>query len=166
MSYVLSSIPAKAAYQTPSNAAQQWAAQLPPEPIHLGRLLITFCIGVVAALAWQSYGDAAREMIANSSPRLSWLAPSAALGAQATAAPSPDQKELKAISIGLAGLQQRVDQIAAAQEQMAGDITNRLQAVEQDIADKTLVPPPLAAAVPALKPPSRPSPPEGPRPGR
>ena len=105
-------------------------------------------------------------MIANSSPRLSWLAPSAALGAQATAAPSPDQKELKAISIGLAGLQQRVDQIAAAQEQMAGDITNKLQAVEQDIADKILVPPPLAAAVPALKPPSRPSPPEGTRPGR
>jgi hypothetical protein len=164
MSYVLSSIPAKAAYHTSSNTAQQWAAQLPPEPIHSGRLLITFCIGVVAALAWQSYGDAAREMIANSSPRLSWLAPSAALGAQAAAAPAPDQNQLKAISIGLAGLQQRVD-LAAAQEQMAGDITNRLQAVEQDIADKILVPPAQTAAVPALKPPSRPSPPEGPRPG-
>src|SRR5215467_5235007 len=139
MSYVLSSIPAKAAYHTPSNAAQQWAAQLPPEPIHLGRLLITFCIGVVAALAWQSEGDVAREMIANSAPRLSWLAPSVALGEQAAAAPSPDQK--------------------------AGDITNRLQAVEQDIADKILVPT-QGAAVPALKPPPRPSPPEGPRPGR
>ena len=163
MSYVLSSIPSKIAYQTPSNAAQQWAAQLPPEPIHVGRLLITFCIGVVATLAWQSYGDAAREMIANSSPRLSWLAPSAALAAQA-AAPSPDREELKAISIGLAGLQQRVDQIAAAQEQMAGDITNRLQAVEQDIADRIPAPQALAAAAP-LKPPSRPAPPEGPRPG-
>ena len=25
--------------------------------------LITFCIGVAATLGWQSYGDAAREMI-------------------------------------------------------------------------------------------------------
>jgi hypothetical protein len=95
------------------------------------------------------------------------LAPSAVSVSQADpAAFSPDQKELKAISSGLAGLQQRVDQIAAPQEQMAGDITNRLQAVEQDIADKISTPPAQAAAVPALKPPSRPSPPEGPRPGR
>jgi hypothetical protein len=162
MSYVLSSIPSKAAYQ--------WAAQLPPEPVHVGRLLIAFCIGIVATLAWQSYGDAAREMIARSSSRLAWLAPLAAPAAPASqadaAAFSPDQKELKAISTGLAGLQQRVDQIAAAQEQMAGDITNRLQAVEQDIADKISAPPAQAAAAPALKPPSRPSPPEGPRPGR
>jgi hypothetical protein len=166
MSYVLSSIPSKAAYQIPT-LAHQWAAQLPPEPVHVGRLLIAFCIGIVATLAWQSYGGAVREMIANSSPRLSWLAPSAAPVSQADAAAiSPDRKELNAISIGLAGLQQRIDQIPAAQEQMAGDITNRLQAVEQDIADKISPPPAQAAAVPALKPPPRPSPPEGPRPGR
>jgi hypothetical protein len=159
MSYVLSSIPSKAAYQIPSNAAHQWAAQLPPEPVHVGRLLIAFCIGIVATLAWQS--------IANSSLRLSWLVPSAVRVSQADAAAfSPDRKELNAISIGLAGLQQRIDQIAAAQEQMAEDITNRLQTVEQDIADKISTPPAQAAAVPALKPPSRPSPPEGPRPGR
>jgi hypothetical protein len=167
MSYVLSSIPSKAAYQIPSNAAHQWAAHLPPEPVHVGRLLIAFCIGIVATLAWQSYGDAAREKIANSSPRLSWLATSAVRVSQADAAAfSPDRKELNAISIGLTGLQQRIDQIAAAQEQMAEDITNRLQTVEQDIADKISTPPAQAAAVPALKPPSRPSPPEGPRPGR
>jgi hypothetical protein len=58
-------------------ARLEWAAQFPPEPVHAGRLLIAFCIGIVATLAWQSYGGAAREMIANSSPRLSWLAPSA-----------------------------------------------------------------------------------------
>jgi hypothetical protein len=122
-------------------ARLEWAAQFPPEPVHAGRLLIAFCIGIVATLAWQSYGGAVREMIANSSPRLSWLAPSAVSVLQADpAAFSPDQKELKAISSGLAGLQQRVDQIAAPQEQMAGDITNRLQAVEQDIADKISVP--------------------------
>ncbi len=35
----------------------------------LVRFLITFCSGVAATLAWQSYGDAAKPMIANSSPQ-------------------------------------------------------------------------------------------------
>src|SRR5436190_5744175 len=43
----------------------------------LSRFLLVFCIGVATALAWQSYGDAARAMIANSSPQLGWLAPQA-----------------------------------------------------------------------------------------
>src|SRR5216684_3468699 len=47
-------------------------------PLAITRFLITFCVGVAATLAWQSYGDAAREMIANASPQLSWLAPQAA----------------------------------------------------------------------------------------
>src|ERR1700730_1469492 len=51
-------------------------------PLAFARFLITFCIGVAATLAWQSYGDAAREMIANSSPQLGWLAPQAAPVAQ------------------------------------------------------------------------------------
>src|SRR6266550_4290509 len=41
----------------------------------LARLLMTFCIGVAATLAWQSYGDATRQIIANSYPQLRWLAP-------------------------------------------------------------------------------------------
>jgi hypothetical protein len=41
----------------------------------LVRFLIALCIGIAATLAWQSYGDAARAMIANSSPQLGWLAP-------------------------------------------------------------------------------------------
>src|SRR5262249_39339618 len=44
----------------------------------LVRFLIIFCTGVAATLAWQSYGDPAREMIANSYPQLSSLAPHAA----------------------------------------------------------------------------------------
>src|SRR6266540_2974865 len=48
----------------------------------LARFLVTFCIGVAATLAWLSYGDAAREMIASSSPQLGWLAPQAAPVAQ------------------------------------------------------------------------------------
>src|SRR5262249_56071286 len=41
-------------------------------------LLIAFCSGVAATLAWQSYSRAPRKMIANSSPPPSWSAPHAA----------------------------------------------------------------------------------------
>jgi len=45
---------------------------------------ITFCIGVAATLTWQTYGDAARNAIATSFPRLVWLAPQATPVAQNT----------------------------------------------------------------------------------
>ena len=66
------------------------------------RLLIAFFIGVVATLAGQSYGNTAREIIANSSPQLSWLAPQDAVGqtaspTTATTASSLDSEELKAL---------------------------------------------------------------------
>lgn len=95
----------------------------------LTRLLIAFCVGVVATLSWQSYGDAAREMVASSYPQLGWLAPRSAPGAQvipgtvAQSITSPDPQELKAISLGLTAVRQRVDQLAAGQEQMTREIT-------------------------------------------
>src|SRR5712672_1147302 len=71
-------------------------------PLAIARFLITFCVGVAATLAWQSYGDAAREMIANSYPQLGWLTPQAepvaqnapdAIALAAPATPSPDQQQ-------------------------------------------------------------------------
>jgi hypothetical protein len=120
------------------------------------RFLITFCVGVFATLAWQSYGDTARERIANSYPQLGWLAPEAAVAqtAPATIVPpitSPDQQEFKAMSSDLAALRQRVDQIAAGQDRITRDITVKLQAAEQDILDKISAPPPQVAAAPARK---------------
>jgi hypothetical protein len=127
------------------------------------RFLTTFCIGVAATLAWQSYGDAAREIIANSYPHLRWLAPQTELNRRDTielvapVAVSVDQQQL---SLDLEAVRQSVDriaagiaiiegqisrsadriateqiahnvaQLAAAQEQMTGEIT-KLQAVEQ-----------------------------------
>jgi hypothetical protein len=127
------------------------------------RFLITFCIGVAAALAWQSYGDAAREMIASASPQLGWLAPQAAplvrtasdiVAPAAPPTPSPDQ-QLKAMSLDLAAVRQNVEQLAAqfaaGQQQMAGDIAT-LQAAQQDILHKISLPPPRPAAIPARKP--------------
>ena len=134
----------------------------------LSRFLITFCIGVAATLAWQSQGDAVREMIASSYPQLGWLSPQAVPDA-----PSPDLQQLKAMSTDLAVARQSVDQLAAqfiaGQEQMTRDITKlhaaeqdilenivKLHATEQDlledILDKISAPPPRPVAAPARKP--------------
>jgi SPOR domain len=47
----------------------------------LARFLITFCSGIAATLAWQSYSDAARKTIANSFPQQRSSALQAAPGA-------------------------------------------------------------------------------------
>jgi hypothetical protein len=125
------------------------------------RFLITFCLGIAATLAWQSYGDRARGIIANLSPQLGWLAPQVALaqtaaGATAAATPSVDQQEFKAISLNLAAVRQRVDQlaaqVAAGQEQVTRDFTMKLQAAEQDILGKLPATPQQPAAAPARRP--------------
>jgi len=126
------------------------------------RFLIAFCVGVAATLAWQSYGDPARQIIASSYPQLGWLAPQAAVAQTAPdtivpPAPSPNQQELKAMSLGLAAVRQRVDQLAVGQEQIRRDITTKLQAAEQESRDKSSVPPPQPAAAPARKPAPPPS---------
>jgi hypothetical protein len=126
------------------------------------RLLIIFCIGVAATLVWQSYAGAAREMIANSSPQLRWLAPQSqtapdVVAPTAPATPSPDVEQLKAMSLGLAVVRQSVEQLAAAQQQMTDEIA-KLQATEQEILDKiSMLPRPTAAPAPARKPASPPS---------
>jgi hypothetical protein len=114
----------------------------------LARFLVTFCIGVAATLAWLSYGDSAREIIANSSPQLGWLAPKPA-APQATPPAGLQQQQLNAISLGLGAMRQSVDQLAAqltaGQEQMTREIT-MLRAAQQEIIDKISVTPPPAAA--------------------
>ena len=121
------------------------------------RLLIIFCIGVAATLVWQSYGDAAREMIANSSPTLRWLAPQAVaqtapdMVAPTAPATPPDVQQLKAMSLGLAAVRQSLEQLAAAQQQLTDEIA-KLHATEQDILDKLSTPPrPTPAPAPARK---------------
>jgi hypothetical protein len=107
-------------------------------------LPIAFCIGVAATLAWQSYGDTAREMIANAHPQLAWLAPQGepvtqnapvAVAVAAPAAPAFDQQQLKAIAIDLEAMRRSIDRIApgivAGQEQMARSIDRIATTQEQ-----------------------------------
>jgi hypothetical protein len=127
-----------------------WAAEPPieqPAPPRrasrpIARFLITFGLGVAATLAWQSYGDTAREIVAASHPQLGWLAPRAAAAQAAPdpvalAIPAADPQEIK---LGLAAMRERMDRLAtqltAGQDQMTRDITARLQTAERDILDK------------------------------
>jgi hypothetical protein len=163
----------------PSKRRQPLAVRI---PLAIARFLITFCIGVGATLAWQSYGDAAREMIANSSPQLAWLAPEAApversipdaiAPAAESVAPAADPQPLNPVSVDLDAVRQSVDriaagqeqitrtvgQLAAGQEQMAREIS-KLQAIEQYMLYKNSEPPPrpAAAPAPAPKPAARPA---------
>jgi hypothetical protein len=138
----------------------------------LVRFLITFCLGVATTLAWQSYGDAARKMVASSHPQLGWLAPQTATlvgSASGTttpaepAAPSADAQRLKAILLDLAAMRQSVSldlaamrqsmdqvaaQLAAGNQQIASDIAT-LQAAQQAILRKVSAPPPRPATIPA-----------------
>jgi hypothetical protein len=153
-------------------------------PLALARFLITFGIGVGATFAWQSYGDTAREMVANAYPQLAWLAPLAAPVAQdpaeavapaepaAPAAPASDQQQLGAVSLDLDAVRQSVDRIATNQEQISRTIGQlvtgqeqmtreiaKLQAIEQYILYKNSEPPPRPAPspAPAPRPAARPS---------
>jgi hypothetical protein len=129
----------------------------------LVRLVIIFCISVGATLAWQSYGDVARAMIADSFPRLGWLAPQATPQAAhpaqivsetvALATPSaalPELQQLKEMSLLFATMRQSVEQLAANQQQMAGDIA-KLLADQQELMQKVSAPSPRPAAAPARK---------------
>jgi len=112
--------------------------------IRLALAPLTFCIGVAATLTWQTYGDAARNAIATSFPRLVWLAPQATPVAQntsdifapaASAASFPDQQQLDAMSLDLDAVRQSVDRMAtsitAGQEQMTRSVDRIAASQEQ-----------------------------------
>jgi hypothetical protein len=108
----------------------------------LTRFLIAILIGVGGTLAWQSHGDAAREMIVSRVPTLAWLLSVSATKSTTGAAISPDPvQQLQPLASNLDVVRHSVDQLAAKQEQMVQNIA-ALQAVEEDIRQKMSSPPP------------------------
>jgi hypothetical protein len=97
------------------------------------RFALTFCVGIAATLAWQPYGDAAREMIASSSPQLGWLAPQPAPAMQA----APDPLQHDATPAALDAVRERIDRIATGQDQMTrviGQLTATQERIAQEIS--------------------------------
>src|SRR6267142_769615 len=123
----------------------------------LTRFSIAALIGVGATLGWQSYGDAAKEMVIARAPTLAWLLSISTTKPPvvATTSPGPVQ-QLEPLAYNLDVVRRSVEQLAAQQEQMAQNIAT-LQAVEEDIRQKVSSPPPSpsqqAAPVPQYRPP-------------
>jgi hypothetical protein len=126
------------------------------------RFLTTFCLGIAATLAWQSYGDAARETISGAYPQLGWLAPRASATtttqttAMAASVRSADPRDIQELSQSLAAMRQRVDQLAvqlaAGQDQMTRDIAAKVAMAERDILDRISAGQPRPEVTAARKP--------------
>ena len=124
----------------------------------LARFSIAVLIGVGATLAWQSYGDKAREMLSTQVPSLRWLsvstttstpdgqgsaqntavsqsAPVPQTAAPAAAATTSEFTQLEPMARDLAAMRRSLEQLAVKQEQMAQNIAT-MQAAEQDIRKK------------------------------
>ena len=114
-------------------------------PRGFARFLVAICIGVVGTLAWQSYGEAtkqiivtraaelgwspeAKQMIASGIQQLGWTKPSAGpentapqqtVAPKASTAPSLDPAQVQQMVQSLAALRESVQQLAARQESLA-----------------------------------------------
>ncbi len=113
------------------------------------RFSIAVLIGVCATLAWQSYGDEAREMLSTQVPSLRWLSVSNTTAAlpqpapvpPAAAAPAvitaPELAQIEPMGRDITAMRAALEQLAAKQEQITQTIAT-LQAVEQEIKRKIL----------------------------
>ena len=163
----------------------------------LCRYAVVIVLAVAGTLAWQSYGEAAKQVIATRAPELGWSPPAkemiagwiaqlgwtkpsaetsvGALPAAETAQPIPvvqtapetvvakapavasvDPEQMQQIMQSLTALGQSVQQLAAAQDQLARQIT-ALQGNDLEILKRVPAPPPLPATAPVRKPTPAPS---------
>jgi hypothetical protein len=135
-----------------------------------GRYLVAILIGVAATLAWQSYGESAKQIIAARAPELGWspqakqmianwtvgwtkspAGPEKQATPVAQTAPSLDPRQVQQITQNLTALRQTVEQVAGGQDQMARDIA-RLEAAVAELIAKTPEPPAQPSVAPARKP--------------
>ena len=140
-----------------------------------GRYLVAILIGVAATLAWQSYGELAKQIIATRAPELGWSpeakqmiatsiqwigwtkppagpekqAPPVAQTAPTT--PSLDPGQVQQMTQNLATLRQTVEQLAGGQDQVAREIA-RLEAAVAELIAKIPEPPAQPSVAPARKP--------------
>jgi hypothetical protein len=144
------------------------------------RYMLAICIGVAATLAWQSYGQATKQIIATRAPELAWSPeakqtiaslvgqlgwtkpadpansaarpdmPEATQAADA-AQTAPNPQQVHQIALDLAALRQTVEQVAASQTKIAGEINNLL-VTDMEIFLKIPTPPQPPPAASSRKP--------------
>jgi hypothetical protein len=138
------------------------------------RYLVAILIGVAATLAWQSYGESAKQIVAAKAPELGWspqakqiiaswtagwtkpppspekIAPET-VAPKAPPAPSVDPAQVQQIAQSLAAQRQIIDQLAGGQDQMGRNIA-RLEAAVAELIAKIPEPPAKPPVAPARKP--------------
>jgi hypothetical protein len=107
----------------------------PPRRIlrRLIRFVVAVVIGIGGTLAWQSYGDVAKELAATRAPTLGWLLSYVPTNPPAVAVSRNPALQLPAP--GLDALRRSVELLASRQDQMAQNIA-ALQVVGEDIRQK------------------------------
>jgi hypothetical protein len=105
--------------------------------LRLPHFFIAVVIGIGATLGWQSYGDAAREIVVEQIPTLASLLPVSTTKSRALAATSPEiVQQLLPLTFGINVMRRSVDQLIAKQEQLAQNIAVLQAAVEEDVRQK------------------------------
>jgi hypothetical protein len=124
----------------------------------LARFVAVVLIGVGLTLAWQSYGEQAKEFARTSAPSLAWLLPAenAKKSLEATAS-SELMQQMKLIAVDVAIARRNLGQLAATQEQIAAaqDQISRNIAALQEAAQETRAQAPSPPAPRAIHPPAR-----------
>jgi hypothetical protein len=141
----------------------------------LTRFIAAVLIGVGLTLAWQSYGEQAKQMARTWVPSLAWLVPQPDAKPPSDADVLPEMaQQIRLIALDVAIVRRNLgqlatnqDQLAAKQDQMTQNMA-ALQEIEQDVRQKTFSPPPAPKPVapPApkpLRPAARSSPPAAPQ---
>jgi hypothetical protein len=130
----------------------------------LARFFAAVLIGIGLTLAWQSYGEQAKEFTTTLAPSLAWLLPAENPKTAPEVTPSNLMQQMKLIAVDVAIMRRNLGQLAAGQEQFAAkqDQMSRniasLQEVEQETRAQALAPPaPRAARPPARNAPQAPS---------
>lgn len=113
------------------------------------RFVLTLLIGIGGTLAWQSYGEAAREMVAVQAPTLARLLPPT--GWPAGASSNPAQQP----AYSLETLRHNIEQLAARQDLMAQSFATLL-AIEVDMRQKMAFTPASAVPIAASSQPAAP----------
>ncbi len=117
---------------------------------------IAVLIGVGATLGWQSYGDAAKEMLVARAPILAWVLSVSTTKSPVVAATATDpMQQLAPLASNLDVVRRSVEQLAAREEQMTQNIA-ALQAVGDEIRQKVSSTPQAPAQQPASIPQHKP----------